>query len=212
MPKYEPLFKIDGKYLYREQNLIIIQVPVFFVCKDDGEHRYLVLLSDFDEDTYVVCPVSNEDLYNMLTGKIVMRQPFINSNKIYFIQAGTVLSEDEVKLVLYDEIDDVLPEKGAKFEIVNNEIFLYILFLYGIVVFRKIMRDSSVSVRQYRVHSSGTKPVVKIEGAYIKCISSNQKSKSGIRRALSLNRRKSKSISFRDHKKSINLIPVRNKK
>lgn len=210
MSKHEPLFKIDGKDLYREQNLITVQVPVFFVCKDDGEQRYLVLLSDFDEDTYVVCPVSNEDLYNMLTGKIIMRQPFINSKIIYFIQAGTVLSEDEVKLMSCDEIDDVLPEKDAKFEIGNNEIlFLYSISLYNAIV-HKLLAKSPVSVRPYRLYSSDTKPVVKFKGNVFKCTASDQKLKSYIQSGLP--EREPKSIFLHAKKKNINLIPIRNKK
>lgn len=219
MSKHEPLFKIDGKDLYREHNLIIIQVPVFFVCKDDSVHRYLVLLSDFDEDTYVVCPVSNEDLYDMLTGKIVMRQPFINSDKIYFIQAGTVLSEDEVKLVSYDEIEDVLPEKDAMFEIGNNEILRsYSLSLYNNIVFHKMLVKSRVSARVFLEYSKDTIPlanfedVVKPNALHIKCLPSSQKTKRGIRRGLSLTKQKPKSICVPAHGKSINLIPIRNKK
>lgn len=210
MSKHEPLFKIESKYLYREQNFITVQVPVFFVCKDDGEQRYLVLLSDFDEDTYVVCPVSNEDLYNMLTGKIVMRQPFINSDKIYFIQAGTVLSEDEVKLVSCDEIDDVLPEKDAKFEIGDNEIlFLYSISLYKAIV-HQLLAKSPVSARPYKLYSSDTKPVVKFKSYVFKCTASDQKLKSYIQRGLP--EREPKSIFFHAKKKNINLIPIRNKK
>lgn len=203
MSKHEPLFKIESKYLYREQNLITVQVPVFFVCKDDSEQRYLVLLSDFDEDTYVVCPVSNVYLYNMLKGKIVMRQPFINADKIYFIQAGTVFSEDKVKLVSYDEIDDVLPEKDAKFEIGNNEILQsYALSLYCSITFSDDNRIVKVPVSLHSISDIQSTDAL-LRAAIIK----NQKSKLAIHIM-----RKSKRINPHRQRKSINLIPVRNKK
>ena len=80
------LFRIFNKSLCREENLVIVQAPVFFVCKDSDEQRYLVLLMDFDEDEYLICPVSDQDLFLMLVGKIPMRKPFLTAKNLYMVK------------------------------------------------------------------------------------------------------------------------------
>lgn len=122
MKKNEALFKINDKSLYREKNLVIVQVPIFFVCKDEKEHRYLVLLLDFYSDEYLVCPISNEDLLLMLTGEITMRKPFLAAKELYLVKAGESPDEDEVKEVTYLDLGkDILPEENALFEIGEDE-------------------------------------------------------------------------------------------
>lgn len=122
MKKNEALFKIYDKSLYREKNLVIVQIPIFFVCKDENEHRYLVLLLDFYSDEYLICPITDEDLLLMLTGKITMRRPFVISKELYLVKTGENPDEDAVEEVKYLDLEnDILPEENALFEIGEDE-------------------------------------------------------------------------------------------
>lgn len=122
MKKNEALFKIYDKSLYREKNLVIVQIPIFFVCKDESEHRYLVLLLDFYSDEYLICPITDEDLLLMLTGKITMRRPFVISKELYLVKTGENPDEDAVEEVKYLDLEnDILPEENALFEIGEDE-------------------------------------------------------------------------------------------
>lgn len=42
-----PLFKINGQYLYRDFNIVSIDVPLLFVCQNEENNYYLVFLIDF---------------------------------------------------------------------------------------------------------------------------------------------------------------------
>lgn len=112
MSKHVALFKINDDYLYREQNLIVIQVPVLFICKSDKNQLFLALLADFNDDSYIICPLLKGALRDVLRGNIEVRRPFALSNEIYTVQAGPSLEEDKVDLVSYRDIEDFLP-KGS---------------------------------------------------------------------------------------------------
>lgn len=130
MIKNKELFRIENHRLYREKNLIDLQIPVFFVCKDDDEKRYLVLLTDFNEDEYLICPISESDLLKMLKAQIPMREAYVRASKIYMVRASKSIDDDIVKDLKYAEVeDDMLPEDGAFFDIDNQDLQDYISFL-----------------------------------------------------------------------------------
>lgn len=127
------LFRIGSKSLCREENLVIVQAPVFFVCKDSDEQRYLVLLMDFDEDEYLICPVSDQDLFLMLVGKIPMRKPFLTAKNLYLVKAGKKPDDDDIKEVKCSDLsDDVLPDENAMF-VIDERLYEYALKLKAIV-------------------------------------------------------------------------------
>lgn len=130
MLKNEELFKIENHTLYREKNLIDLQIPVFFVCKDNDEKRYLVLLTDFEEDEYLICPITESDLLKMLKAQMPMREAYARASKIYMVRASKSIDNDIVKVLKYAEVeDDMLPEDGAFFEIDNRDLQEYVIEL-----------------------------------------------------------------------------------
>ena len=112
------LFKINNKNLYREENLVVAQTPVLFVCKDDDGQRYLTLLLDFDDNEYLVCPISDKDLLAMLVGEIPMRKPFVTAESIYQITAVQEPDNDSIQTFTGADLsDDMLPDDNVKFVI-----------------------------------------------------------------------------------------------
>ena len=117
-----PLFKLDNQILYREQNLIECQVPIFFVCIDDIGQRYLVINLDFEDDEYLIAKVTNTDIVDMLQGKIQMRVPFEKSKNIYSVYAGENFEKDKVIKKNFSDINEEdLPERNAYFTIGSDK-------------------------------------------------------------------------------------------
>ncbi len=71
-------FQIQNKLLYLDFMLEEYDfLPLFYICKDDDDARYLVLCTDFEQESYLVSRIPLVDLSNMLSGKIDMRSAFL---------------------------------------------------------------------------------------------------------------------------------------
>ena len=116
-------FKVNGKEIYKELDLLVFDIPILFVCKDDDNNRYLALCLDIDDAEYYLISITNHELKQMITGKMEIRECFINCKNFYFIRSGKTVDCDEVTLLSADDLsDDELPDKGALFTIHNDEI------------------------------------------------------------------------------------------
>lgn len=73
-----PLFKINGQYLYRDFNIVVIDVPILFVCQNEEDTYYLVFLIDFFEGLNLVVPIPVQNLIQLLSGQITAREPIEN--------------------------------------------------------------------------------------------------------------------------------------
>ena len=123
----ELCFCIEGIELYLEQVLVDYNnVPIFFVCKG-VEMYYAVLCSDIEKLSYIVVKISPEDLYKLLHGRMPMREIFISQKKYWEINSGEDIESDEVVYKPVNEMDfSVLPEEGAYFEVLTNEVSSYV--------------------------------------------------------------------------------------
>ena len=84
----ELFFYIEKKDIYLEQILVdYMNVPIFFLCKDDKQY-YLALCSNMDELNYIVVQISLTDTYNLLHGKIAMRDVFLKQEEYWEIFSG----------------------------------------------------------------------------------------------------------------------------
>lgn len=149
-----PLFKINEHVLFREQNLVVGQIPIFFVCIDDTNQRYLVIDLDFDTDKYLIAQVSNGIIFDMLSAKITMREAFSKAKQICYLFAGETMEEDEVCEVVYSEIDDEdLPDNDAYFSVSTySELLEYMksLCIYEVKLNkRKIYSISNLHLRSF---------------------------------------------------------------
>lgn len=120
-------FCIEGNELYLEQVLVDHNdIPIFFVCKDTMAY-YVVLCSDIEELSYIVIEPSTLDLYRLLHGMLSMREVFTKQKNYWEIISGETIESDVVLCKPIQEIDhSVLPEEGACFEILTDEVSSYV--------------------------------------------------------------------------------------
>lgn len=121
-------FCIEGNELYLEQVLVDHNdIPIFFVCKDTMAY-YVVLCSDIEELSYIVIEPSTLDLYRLLHGMLSMREVFTKQKNYWEIISGETIESDVVLCKPIQEIDhSVLPEEGACFEILTDEVSSYVI-------------------------------------------------------------------------------------
>jgi len=69
----ELCFNIENQDLYLEQVLVdYMDIPIFFLCKDNRQY-YIALCTDIDDLGYIVAKLSLSEVYNLLHGKMPMR-------------------------------------------------------------------------------------------------------------------------------------------
>lgn len=123
----ELCFLIEGNKLYLEQVLVDYNnIPIFFLCKDSIAY-YVALCTDIEELSYIVVNLSDVDLYSLLHGKLSMRETFTKQKCYWEIRSDEQIELDSVICKPMEEIDcSILPEEGACFEILTDEIALYV--------------------------------------------------------------------------------------
>lgn len=114
--------------LYREIDLVIFDVPLLFVCKNESQERKLVLCLDEELGEYIVANVNNSLLLDMLRNKITMEQVFRKSMNGKLIHIN--YNFDECSFESFEEnVSEVnaenLPDVGTYFELCNDKIELY---------------------------------------------------------------------------------------
>lgn len=118
--------------LYLEKVLVTFDIPILFVCADYENRKYLCLNIDDESGKSVIAATDNKHLIDMLKNKISMDSVFRNAinGKAIIVDYDSVndeiitLTEDAKKIP-----GDMLPEKGAYFELTNKSIEEYISYL-----------------------------------------------------------------------------------
>lgn len=120
-------FCIEGKELYLEQILVDYEnIPIFFLCKG-GSQYYVALCTDLEVFHYIVVFAENLKVYNLLHGNHPMRDIFLGSGEYWEIVSGDDVSMDTVIKHPAIELDvSVLPQEGACFEILTEEMRLFV--------------------------------------------------------------------------------------
>lgn len=96
------------------------------MCKDK-ESYFAVLCSDIQEVKYVVVKISDEELYCLLHGALAMRDVFTKQNGYWEIISGEEIGSDVITYKSMEDIDySVLPEDGACFEVLTDEVSSYV--------------------------------------------------------------------------------------
>ena len=84
----ELCFNIENENLYLEQILVdYMDIPIFFLCEGENQY-YVALCTDIDELSYIVAKLSLLDVYNLLHGKIPMRDAILKQNEYWDIVSG----------------------------------------------------------------------------------------------------------------------------
>lgn len=121
-------FIIENNKLYLEKILVSFNdTPIFFICIDDKNNRYLVLCSDLDKLEYIVEKQSLKNLWHMLTQKVTMRAALLKCTHFWQIESGNSIAEDTVEKKGVNEIDfSVLPVENALYEKITVEDSAYV--------------------------------------------------------------------------------------
>lgn len=123
----ELCFNIENQYLYLEQVLVdYMDIPIFFLCKDKKQY-YIALCTDIDELSYIVTKLSLSEVYNLLHGKIPMRDVFLKQQEYWEIVSGNEVCMDMVTKKRIEALEQsLLPEADACFKILTKQIKLFV--------------------------------------------------------------------------------------
>ena len=119
--KKELCFIINDEKLYLEHNFVeYMDIPIFFIYKSEKSY-YVVQCIDMEELTYIIVDVSMQEVYDLLHGKIPMRDIFLKQKFYWQIFSGEKVENDTVEYHVINELDkNVLPEEKAVFKILTN--------------------------------------------------------------------------------------------
>lgn len=122
----ELCFNIENENLYLEQVLVdYMDIPIFFLCKGKKEY-YIVLCTNIDEFSYVVTKISLLDTYNLLHGKILMRDVILKQKEYWEIISGEEIELDLVTKCAMCNLElSVLPEENAFFKVLTKNRAIY---------------------------------------------------------------------------------------
>ncbi len=123
----ELCFIIEKKELYMEQVLVdYMDVPIFFLCKDKSQY-YIVLCVNMEELQYIVTKLPLVDVYELLHGKLPMRDSILKQDIYWMIESGEEICMDIVIKHKISDIDySLLPEENACFEVLTERIKKYV--------------------------------------------------------------------------------------
>ncbi len=143
----EVLFKIQNKFLYLDFMLEEYDfMPLFYVCKDEEDVRYIVLCTDFEHESYLVSKISLVDLNNMLSGKNDMRSVFLKQANFWkVICKGNKYLDDTVEEHKLEDIPvEYLPANGEYYVLYDEEHKEYA---------KKIAYELQSKIDRIKVHS-----------------------------------------------------------
>ena len=121
-------FIIKEEILYLDKVLVSFnELPIFFICVDKDNARYLVLCYNYEDFNYIIVRKKNKELLSMLNKKNTMREVILNSDYYWDVKTGKTEDCDDVNYCEIKIIDkDILPAEGAFFEVVNESDKKYI--------------------------------------------------------------------------------------
>lgn len=118
----ELCFNIENKDLYLEQVLVdYMDIPIFFLCRGE-EQYYVALCADIDKLNYIVTRLSLSDVYNLLHGKLPMRDAILKQDYYWNVVSGDEIYLDEITKKNIDALEiALLPEADACFKILTKQ-------------------------------------------------------------------------------------------
>lgn len=116
-------FIIEKQNLYLDKVLVLFNdIPLFFVCHNEDNQRFLVLCTELEKLEYIVIETNMTNLRNMLTRKSTMRDTILKGKKFWKIVSGDTIGDDVCSTLVKEEIDcSFLPDEGALYKTVCQE-------------------------------------------------------------------------------------------
>lgn len=120
-------FIVDGNCLCTDIWLLVDEIPIFFVCRDDSERYYIVLCVDMDIPRYNIVETPAMLLRDMLCGNIPMREVFTSQKEYWEVTANTDKIDEDgvVRKQMKDMPADELPDEGATYDLFTERIREY---------------------------------------------------------------------------------------
>lgn len=127
MMNKELCFNIENENLYLEQVLVdYMDIPIFFLCRGENQY-YVALCTDINELSYIVVKLTLVDVYDLLYGKIPMRDIILKQSEYWDVVSGDEVCLDVVKKKNIAEVEkDLLPDENACFKILTKEMQLFV--------------------------------------------------------------------------------------
>jgi hypothetical protein len=123
-----PLFKINWQYICRDFNIVTLYVPILFAYQNEENNYYLVFLIDFFEGLNLVVLISAQNLIQLLSGEIKLREPIEMAQTVYYVKDGRYITDDIViEMTLSEVPEEYLPAKDSYLEtylIENSEEYI----------------------------------------------------------------------------------------
>lgn len=124
----ELCFRLQDKELYLDQVLVdYMDIPIFFICKDKSNQYYVVLCTDIEDLNYIIVHTSIINIYNLLHGKIPMRNIFLKQKDFWKVISGEEVGLDRIRKCSIEQLErSILPEENAFFSILTERISEYV--------------------------------------------------------------------------------------
>ena len=121
----EICFRIDSKNLYIDEYLVELNLPIFFICKDDNNLKYAVMCINTTNLTYVLCRVTIQSILKMLKNNLSLYDFFISSDEKWYLTSGNTIEDD--KCEKFQKLpENLLPQKNTFLDLHNLKIQTYI--------------------------------------------------------------------------------------
>lgn len=117
-------FLINKNKLYLEEVLVEFDIPLFFVCKDDSNNKYIVECIDEHKLEYIVSDTTNKDILDMLNKRCTMYDYIKRGKKYWKVITGENIETDDIEEI-NELTDDILPVKDAYYEHLSEKIKNY---------------------------------------------------------------------------------------
>lgn len=121
-------FFLENNTLYLDKALVEINgIPIFFICKNDGDQYYVVLCKDIDTQEYMIVKQPVGLIWKMLSQKISMRSLLLQTETFFKVKAGNDILDDQVEVLPTSKMDiTALPFEGEKYEPITEDDKVYI--------------------------------------------------------------------------------------
>lgn len=118
-------FIINSKNLYIDEYLVDLNIPIFFICRDEDNSKYAVICENTKDFEYLICKVSNLSLLKMLKNELSLYDFIYYSTLRWFVKSGESIESDVVK-ELKDLTPDYYPKRNEYLDLTNEKILNYI--------------------------------------------------------------------------------------
>lgn len=152
----KPYFKDVGEIGDLDMDYIFFEdtYPIFFVCSDKKDKKYICMCCDIvNEQRWIVAPIRQNDIINMLRNRITLRELFIKRKGKRFIITwdGEIETNKEVEIEEICSCD--LPKVGEFYDGEEEELCDYVNYIKSKKEISKSVDETSI-VRQKILETS----------------------------------------------------------